>query len=177
MANVLCGGSCGRVVVRSRKSLPHPFCRDCRRIRREAGEPPPGRAARFCEWCGTPLRHRDQRGRFCSRSCGSRFRYRDATSPMRKLQRSQRESAAPGLSWVQRRRLLAAVKKRRETCTYCRLQLATTLDHVIPLTRGGTNYEGNLSPACRRCNSSKADRLIVEWRSGLTSSGSVSAWQ
>jgi hypothetical protein len=30
--------------------------------------------------------------------------------------------------------------------------------------RGGTNYEGNLTPACKQCNSSKAARLLVEWR-------------
>ena len=30
-----------------------------------------------------------------------------------------------------------------------------TIDHVIPLSRGGTNWPANLRPACRSCNSSK----------------------
>lgn len=36
-------------------------------------------------------------------------------------------------------------------------------DHVIPLSRGGTNDEGNLVCACLPCNSSKNDRLLSEW--------------
>jgi hypothetical protein len=44
--------------------------------------------------------------------------------------------------------------------------LADTLDHVVPLVRGGTNYEGNLVPACRKCNSSKAAWLLTEWKYG-----------
>jgi 5-methylcytosine-specific restriction endonuclease McrA len=32
---------------------------------------------------------------------------------------------------------------------------ADTIDHVIPLTRGGSNWPANLRPACRSCNASK----------------------
>jgi 5-methylcytosine-specific restriction endonuclease McrA len=42
-----------------------------------------------------------------------------------------------------------------------------TIDHIVPLARGGTNYEGNLTPACRPCNSSKGTLLLVEWRKRL----------
>lgn len=33
-----------------------------------------------------------------------------------------------------------------------------TIDHVIPLSKGGTNWPANLRPACRPCNSGKRDR-------------------
>ena len=39
--------------------------------------------------------------------------------------------------------------------------MADTTDHVIPLSRGGTNWPANLRPACRPCNSGKRDR---DWR-------------
>ena len=42
--------------------------------------------------------------------------------------------------------------------------LAETVDHVVPLALGGTNYEGNLAPACRRCNARKNALLLIEWR-------------
>lgn len=42
-----------------------------------------------------------------------------------------------------------------------------TIDHVIPLVRGGTNYEGNLAPCCRVCNSSKGGLLVSEWKTGI----------
>lgn len=48
-------------------------------------------------------------------------------------------------------------------CVYCGV-LATTVDHIRPLSRGGYETPGNLVPACRSCNSSKSDRLLTEWR-------------
>jgi 5-methylcytosine-specific restriction endonuclease McrA len=36
-----------------------------------------------------------------------------------------------------------------------------TIDHVIPLSQGGTNWPANLRPACRSCNSSKDPRSVV----------------
>lgn len=35
---------------------------------------------------------------------------------------------------------------------------ATTWDHIVPITKGGTNQPDNLQPACRACNSSKHNR-------------------
>lgn len=39
-----------------------------------------------------------------------------------------------------------------------------TIDHVIPIIRGGTNWPANLRPACRSCNSSKKDGPPKPWR-------------
>jgi hypothetical protein len=38
---------------------------------------------------------------------------------------------------------------------------------VLPLALGGTNYEGNLAPACHDCNRSKLDNLLSAWRYGV----------
>lgn len=51
-------------------------------------------------------------------------------------------------------------------CVYCGVLLNdknATIDHVIPLSRGGTNTKGNKVYACVKCNSSKADMLLSEW--------------
>jgi 5-methylcytosine-specific restriction endonuclease McrA len=50
-------------------------------------------------------------------------------------------------------------------CAYCGESRPLTRDHVIPLTRGGRHAIGNLLPACKPCNSSKHQKLLVEWRS------------
>lgn len=62
-------------------------------------------------------------------------------------------------------------------CVYCG-QPAEHVDHVRPLARGGREQLGNLVPACGRCNRSKHDLLLTEWRPdrvahGVTHSPSV----
>jgi 5-methylcytosine-specific restriction endonuclease McrA len=39
-------------------------------------------------------------------------------------------------------------------CYMCR-QPADTIDHVMPISQGGSNWPANLRPACRSCNSRK----------------------
>jgi 5-methylcytosine-specific restriction endonuclease McrA len=51
-------------------------------------------------------------------------------------------------------------------CAYCTVRPGTERDHVIPLSRGGTDYIGNILPCCKPCNSTKNDRFIIEWRYG-----------
>jgi len=54
-------------------------------------------------------------------------------------------------------------------CAYCGGGAGETLEleHVIPLARGGRHSIGNVVPACRRCNATKNDRLLVEWRNNI----------
>lgn len=49
-------------------------------------------------------------------------------------------------------------------CAYCGEQPGDTRDHVLPVTRGGSDSIGNILPACAPCNSSKGTRLLAEWR-------------
>ena len=51
-----------------------------------------------------------------------------------------------------------------ERCAYCGDVAKLTIDHVVPITRGGRHSIGNLLPACRSCNASKNNRFLVEWR-------------
>lgn len=50
------------------------------------------------------------------------------------------------------------------TCSYCGKPTATTSDHVVPYSKGGTTTLDNLTPACPSCNSSKgAKDLGTKW--------------
>jgi len=52
-------------------------------------------------------------------------------------------------------------------CSYCGIrEVRLTMDHVVPLSRGGAHDKYNIVPACLPCNSSKKDRLLNEWRRG-----------
>ena len=39
-----------------------------------------------------------------------------------------------------------------------------SVEHLIPLARGGRHSVGNLAPLCRSCNSSKSHLTWSEWR-------------
>jgi 5-methylcytosine-specific restriction protein A len=58
-------------------------------------------------------------------------------------------------------------KRRRASgvCYYCgnRFPPTTlTMDHLVPLTRGGRSTKGNLVPACKACNTKKKYQLAFE---------------
>ncbi len=57
-------------------------------------------------------------------------------------------------------------------CYYCRRRVgarALTMDHLVPLGRGGRSIRGNLVPACKACNSRKQASLPIEWDEYLRS--------
>ena len=53
-------------------------------------------------------------------------------------------------------------------CAYCACSLTEdtlTQDHMIPLSRGGSQWPSNLVPACQACNSRKHDKTYKEFLS------------
>lgn len=51
-------------------------------------------------------------------------------------------------------------------CYYCGENVGSgelTMDHVLPLVRGGQSIKSNLVPACKQCNTSKKDALAFDW--------------
>lgn len=52
------------------------------------------------------------------------------------------------------------------TCYYCRKKIASkdlTMDHVVPLIRGGKTTRGNVVTVCKECNNKKKYLLPMEW--------------
>ena len=51
-------------------------------------------------------------------------------------------------------------------CNYCLKLLAKddcTMDHVVPIVRGGRSTKGNIVIACKDCNNRKKDSLVMDW--------------
>src|ERR1700758_1874671 len=49
-------------------------------------------------------------------------------------------------------------KIREGLCHYCGQKFAPkelTMDHIVPIARGGTSTQGNVVPSCRPCNQKK----------------------
>lgn len=56
-------------------------------------------------------------------------------------------------------------KRSKGVCHYCGKTFTPselTMDHLVPLARGGRSTKGNLVPACKDCNSAKKHKLAFE---------------
>lgn len=65
-------------------------------------------------------------------------------------------------------------KRKRSSgiCYYCGRKFRAkelTMDHIVPIARGGRSVSGNVVPACKECNSKKKYLLPVEWEEYLES--------
>jgi 5-methylcytosine-specific restriction endonuclease McrA len=49
------------------------------------------------------------------------------------------------------------------TCAYCGSPHSLTMDHIVPICKGGKTTPDNIIPACSSCNSSKQAEDVVEW--------------
>jgi 5-methylcytosine-specific restriction endonuclease McrA len=52
-------------------------------------------------------------------------------------------------------------------CYYCNNSDKLTIEHRIPLSRGGTNWPANLLPVCPSCNSKKGAKTEKEFKEWL----------
>lgn len=50
-------------------------------------------------------------------------------------------------------------KRYNYCCAICGEKKPLTVDHIIPLSKGGSDYIENIQPLCRNCNSKKNNKL------------------
>jgi len=57
-------------------------------------------------------------------------------------------------------------------CHYCGqtyLPKELTMDHIVPIGRGGRSVKGNVVPCCKECNNRKKTLLPLEWEEYMAS--------
>ncbi len=55
-------------------------------------------------------------------------------------------------------------------CHYCHQPTPPkelTMDHIVPIARGGKSTKSNIVPACKDCNNKKRQLLPMEWEAFL----------
>lgn len=121
------------------------------------------RASRFvsgtCADCGKPFLGDRQagfngNGQSCSKRCARRMD--------RRIRRAREHGASGCFRWIDVIRVWVTDDHR---CAYCRdvMTQHPEPDHVIPLSRGGTNDLSNILPSCSPCNIDKSDMTLDEW--------------
>lgn len=144
-----------------------------------------------CHHCGKEyfvMGYRKEKTRFCSRKCTSIacFAKREPArlaaleakklpdTPERREFLRQLKAQNDRLRYARRkgaegRHTNADVEKirsvQKDRCANCRNKLhgKGAVDHIIPLTRGGSNWPRNLQLLCKSCNSSKNDRDPIDF--------------
>jgi 5-methylcytosine-specific restriction protein A len=89
------------------------------------------------------------------------FAYNLAETDLKRERRRARELRES--QWWKRR-----VAKGK--CYYCGSATppkALTMDHIVPISRGGKSTRGNVVPCCKTCNTTKKQLLPMEWEQYL----------
>lgn len=47
-----------------------------------------------------------------------------------------------------------------DICAFCKEHKSLSKDHIIPLSKGGSDFIENIQPLCRNCNSKKNNKII-----------------
>jgi len=63
-------------------------------------------------------------------------------------------------------------KRSQGICYYCGQTFSPktlTMDHIVPMARGGKSVKGNVVACCKDCNSKKKQMLPMEWSAYMES--------
>lgn len=74
--------------------------------------------------------------------------------------RARKESAE---GFHTRAEWLELVQIFENKCAYCGIICSPTKDHIVPLSRNGTDYIENITPACLSCNGKKGNKTASEF--------------
>lgn len=124
-----------------------------RKVERRSRRRPQHRVAE-CHWCGAEFDTTRSRQVMCSRKCSQRAK--------RNARRGRAAGSSSHYTWTEVMRVFLTFGR---CCAYCERPIVgqPDPDHVVPLSKGGSNSITNILPCCRLCNSDKRDLLLDEW--------------
>lgn len=92
----------------------------------------------------------------------SRARHKDRYRPIKNARQNARNRVIGGKTFLITQKDLRRLYT--QSCAECGSNRNQSIDHRIPLSRGGRHSIGNMMTLCRSCNSSKGARFLTEWR-------------
>lgn len=118
-----------------------------------------------CPTCLGRFKPKGTNHQYCSMGCTRLYRDR-ARSCAKYARRSPVRYEFFAKDWF------ILLRKCDYRCVYCRGKFPInmlTMEHIVPLSRGGTHSAGNIAPSCQKCNQEKGDKTYVEWQAILAS--------
>jgi len=76
---------------------------------------------------------------------------------------NHRARAKGSLSKFHKKYISQLLADYNHQCVYCGSDKKLTVDHLIPIVRGGSNDYNNLTLACLSCNSAKRDKMPLNF--------------
>lgn len=161
-----CLGGCGRDLLSSETT-----CSECR-IAKQRDESAQKQAARVCKTCGDLINSIGNKAAYC-KPCGKLNNKRltaewkiknpgkekARVASVRNRRRARERSCEGKLTSAEWQQIL---KDSEGKCSYCP-NPGSSMDHVVPLSRGGAHSKENIVVACLSCNSLKGNKLLSEW--------------
>lgn len=110
-------------------------------------------------WTKVALQKREANARQRDAKRAWRERNREAERASAR-EHARRRRGAPGQ--VSQSEWLLRLAEFGGLCAYCLTREGREMDHVVPLSRGGTHTIDNAVPACRVCNATKSAKSMLE---------------
>ena len=99
----------------------------------------------------------------------SRSRRKEFQRPLKNARQQIRNRLLEGKTFTLKSREIA--KLYEKPCYNCGTLENLSIDHIVPLARGGSHSIGNLMTLCRKCNASKGKKLLIQWKMYLKKVG------
>lgn len=131
---------------------------------------------KICKLCSAPYKvtpSRVNKSFFCSIKCANNSFKKPIEVTLERIKKTRviyenirraRKSKAGGSFTLKEWDILKA--KHNFTCPCClksEPEIKLTIDHVIPISKGGINDRSNIQPLCRKCNSKKGNRSTLRF--------------
>jgi len=115
---------------------------------------------KICPECGGVFVTSKSYKKFCSLKCC--YTYSNRRDHKRyKHNRRAREKNAPGSFKMEDFfELIKGLKNICPSCGNCIRTNCFSVDHIMPLSKGGSNYISNIQPLCYLCNVKKNTKII-----------------
>lgn len=151
---------CGAQVPAKAYSPRRKFCQTCRfeiAVAHRSG-------TSLCRECGESFITPNPHQCVCP-SCARRRRLRAIVLRNQRRKALRRGALGPTHTEAEWK---ALVERYGGVCAYCRCRPVECRDHVVPVSRGGSDSIGNILPSCQLCNTQKGTLSLDAWREKFT---------